>query len=48
MDNNQKEEINQLIEALMQKMPREKVMDILNQLLHMPNRGVGRILPYAR
>ncbi|MFB5089433.1 hypothetical protein PGC35_19970 [Psychrobacillus sp. PGGUH221] len=39
MDSNKKEEANQLIEALMKKMPREKVMDTSNQL-HMPNKAL--------
>ncbi|MFB5087045.1 hypothetical protein PGC35_07470 [Psychrobacillus sp. PGGUH221] len=48
MDNNQKEELNQLIEALMQKMPRERVMDTLNQLLHMPNEDLEELSEYCR
>ncbi|MEI4771983.1 hypothetical protein WAX74_20515 [Psychrobacillus sp. FJAT-51614] len=48
MDNNQKEELKQLIEAMMQKMPREKVMDTLNQLLHMPNEDIEELSEYCR
>ncbi|MDI2586230.1 hypothetical protein OR571_03575 [Psychrobacillus sp. NEAU-3TGS] len=48
METEQKEEINQLIEALMQKMPREKVMDTLKQLLHMPDEGIDEVAEYCR
>lgn len=48
MDNNQKEELNQLKEALMQKMPRERVMDTLIQLLHMPNEDIEELTEYCR
>ena len=48
MDNKQKEDVNQLIQALMQKMPREKVMDTLNQLLHMPAEDIDELPEYCR
>ncbi|WP_156316772.1 hypothetical protein [Bacillus sp. FJAT-22090] len=48
MENKQKEEVNQLIEALIQKLPREKVMDILSQLLHMPNENFDELAEYCR
>lgn len=48
MDNYQKEEVTQLIEALMLKMPRDKVMDILNQLLHKPNKNFDELAEYCR
>lgn len=47
MDNKQ-EEVKQLIEALMQKMPREKVMDALNQLLRMPVEDIEELTEYCR
>ncbi|MFB5087034.1 hypothetical protein PGC35_07410 [Psychrobacillus sp. PGGUH221] len=31
----------------MQKMPREKVIDILNQLLHMPNENFDELAEYC-
>ena len=48
MENKQKEEVNQLIEALMQKMHREKVMDTLNQLLHMPAEDIDEQAEFCR
>lgn len=44
----QREEVNQLIEALLQKMPREKLIDTLNQLLHMPNEDIEELAEYCR
>lgn len=48
MDNKQIEEVKQLIEAMMQKMSREEVMETLHQLLHLPNENFDELAEYCR
>ncbi|MEI4770954.1 hypothetical protein WAX74_15130 [Psychrobacillus sp. FJAT-51614] len=41
-------EINQLVEALMLKIPREHVIETLNQLLNMPKEDMDELAEYCR